>query len=82
MKFTRRSIGENLHDIGLSNGDEIGWDLGHFAANAAMIAPGQTFPPTTKIQRNYVIVQSNSFATPGTTAHQAPLSMVFPRQEY
>ena len=79
MKFTRRSIGENLHDIGLSNGDEIGWDLGHFAANAAMIAPGQTFPPTTKIQRNYVIVQSLScvqffcnpryYSPPGSSIH-------------
>jgi len=25
---------------------------------------------------------SNSFATPWTVAHQAPLSMGFPRQEY
>jgi len=25
---------------------------------------------------------SDSFATPWTVAHQAPLSMVFPRQEY
>ena len=49
---------ENLHDIGLSTGEEVGWDLGHFATNAA--APGQTFPPTTKIQRNYVVVQSLS----------------------
>ena len=27
-------------------------------------------------------VESNSFATPWTVAHQAPLSMGFPRQEY
>ena len=27
-------------------------------------------------------VMSNSFATPWTAAHQAPLSMGFPRQEY
>ena len=27
-------------------------------------------------------VMSNSFATPWTVAHQAPLSMGFPRQEY
>ena len=27
-------------------------------------------------------VMSSSFATPWTTAHQAPLSMGFPRQEY
>ena len=27
-------------------------------------------------------VVSDSFATPWTTAHQAPLSMGFPRQEY
>ena len=27
-------------------------------------------------------VVSNFFVTPGTVAHQAPLSMGFPRQEY
>ena len=27
-------------------------------------------------------VMSNSFVTPWTVAHQAPLSMVFPQQEY
>ena len=27
-------------------------------------------------------VMSNSFVTPWTAAHQAPLSMVFPRQKY
>ena len=27
-------------------------------------------------------IVSNSFVTPWTTAHQAPLSMGFPRQEY
>ena len=35
---------------------------------------------------NFVVVQSLShvrlFATPWTVAHQAPLSMVFPRQEH
>ena len=37
---------------------------------------GQTF---SKPQTNVVLV--NSFATPGTVARQAPLSMGFPRQE-
>ena len=30
----------------------------------------------------YCLVVSNSFVTPWTIAHQAPLSMGFPRQEY
>ena len=39
-----------------------------------------------KLTECYVVVQSLShvrlFATPWTVAHQAPLSMGFPRQEY
>ena len=27
---------------------ETGWDLGHFAAVATLLAPGQTSPPSTK----------------------------------
>ena len=30
----------------------------------------------------YLVIVSNSFATPRTVAHQAPLPMGFPRQEY
>ena len=30
----------------------------------------------------YYLVMSAAFATPWTVAHQAPLSMKFPRQEY
>ena len=59
------------------------WDLG---PSAVILVPGQTSP----IATNYkfcvcvcVCVCSHGvFATPWTVAHQAPLSMGFPRQEY
>ena len=35
-----------------------------------------------KANHGLVVVMSNSFATPWTTAHQAPLSIEFSRQEY
>ena len=35
-----------------------------------------------KIKQNYHMVVSNSFATPWTIAHQAPLSLGLSRQEY
>ena len=33
--------------------NETGWDLGPFAAVAAVLAPGQTFSSSNKMQRNY-----------------------------
>ena len=43
---------------------------------------GMLIYPSASLLLSSHSVESISFATPGTTAHQAPLSMEFPRQEY
>ena len=49
----------------------------------AVVSSAQTGSPECMNERMHVCsVVSNSFATPWTVAHQAPLSKGFPKQEY